>query len=209
MVRTVFFPEDGLPAVRERLQEHLPYLAELLRRKPEDIASDILGAAAPYALHDGEAPLSVSRMRKQLVKLNRETTSLLKTLDALHNQTVAALKVRIHPPQRANRFFSDLRDLLPELSSATQTLLSDLPDKAEKKEGTELWPDSLKSQLVWDCFEIFEKYRPGEASTTTGGDFRDFVSRVFEITTGKRDADLERPVKEVLREIRKGHAPTS
>lgn len=53
-------------------------------------------------------------------------------------------------------------------------------------------------ELVAGCYKLFEKYRPGKARTTAGGDFRTFVSRVFELSTGE-ERDLEAQVKEYLK----------
>ena len=64
-----------------------------------------------------------------------------------------------------------------------------------------------KRSLALRCIEIFERYRPGEASTTTGGHFRTFVSRVYEIATGEQDADLEKAVKEAVKLVKKRGLP--
>jgi len=57
---------------------------------------------------------------------------------------------------------------------------------------------SANEELVAGCYKLFEKYRPGEATTTAGGDFRTFVSILHELSTGEKN-DLERQVKEYLK----------
>jgi hypothetical protein len=43
--------------------------------------------------------------------------------------------------------------------------------------------------LVFDCLEIFEKFRPGEATGTIGGPLYEFINCVFEYATGHPSPD--------------------
>ena len=43
--------------------------------------------------------------------------------------------------------------------------------------------------LVYECLEIFKKFRPGEATCTIGGPFYKFVCSVFDYATGRLSAD--------------------
>ena len=57
-------------------------------------------------------------------------------------------------------------------------------------------------ELVAGCYKLFDKYRPGEARTTAGGNFRTFVSIFHQLSTGKQN-DLEWQVRAYLKNIRR------
>ena len=58
-------------------------------------------------------------------------------------------------------------------------------------------------ELVAGCCNLFDKYCPGKASTTAGGDFRTFVSILHQLSTGEQN-DLEYQVKKYLK-IKRGN----
>lgn len=92
---------------------------------------------------------------------------------------------------------SEILDLLNLISSIAQQETKELPVGAGKQ-APYPEPDHAERELVRECLRLFETYRPGEASTTVGGDFREFVSRIYEMATGKSEVDLTRRVRQAI-----------
>jgi hypothetical protein len=96
---------------------------------------------------------------------------------------------------RDSRLLSML-DLIVTVSEGAIAELS--ADKGGGKKQSILG-GTADEELVASCHSLFQLHRPGKASTTTGGDFRTFVSLVYYISTGKAHVDLERPIKKHIR----------
>ena len=96
---------------------------------------------------------------------------------------------------------SEILDLLELISSIAQQESQNLEIGTGK---SAFYPESdhAQNELVRDCLRLFEIYRPGEASTTEGGDFRVFTSRLYEIATGKPEVNMIRRVRRVLKDYR-------
>lgn len=96
---------------------------------------------------------------------------------------------------------SRLLSMLDAIAEASERALATLAEKRDK--GGPIKQPMLgapaNDELVIGCLNLFEDCRPGEASTTEAGDFRTFVSIVYELSTGKKDVDLVRPVKRSIR----------
>ena len=90
--------------------------------------------------------------------------------------------------------------MLDRLGEAASQATGDLADRGGSARMP--WGTSAKEEIVAGCFHIFERLCPGEASTTVGGPFRSFVSRVYELATDKKDVDLEHAVKKNLPRLR-------
>ncbi len=90
--------------------------------------------------------------------------------------------------------------MLDQLGTAASQTTGDLRDRGGSARMP--WGTSAKEEIVAGCFHIFERLCPGEASTTVGGPFRSFVSRVYELATDKKDVDLEHAVKKNLPRLR-------
>ena len=76
-----------------------------------------------------------------------------------------------------------------------------IPDKGGEKKQSILG-GAADEELVASCHNLFQLHRPGKASTTTGGDFRTFVSLVYDLSTGQKDVDLEQPIKKHIRKFK-------
>jgi len=97
---------------------------------------------------------------------------------------------------------SRLLSMLDGIVAASEEALAELQaDKGGSRQQSILG-GSANEELVASCQRLFEQHRPGEASTTEGGDFRDFMTLVYEVSTGEMGVDLERPVKEHMRRLR-------
>ena len=92
---------------------------------------------------------------------------------------------------------SEILDLLELISNIAQQEVEELYIGNGKKAS---YPeaDHPEYELVRDCLRLFETYRPGEASTTEGGDFRGFVSLIYEMATGQSGVDLTRRVRNTI-----------
>lgn len=89
-------------------------------------------------------------------------------------------------------------DLIRDYLSRLQAGLSKIPKKLDGGGKPE---DHAKHWLVIRCFDIFETYRPGIASTTDGGPFHTFVSIVYELATRERGVDFGRHIRSIFHAI--------
>jgi hypothetical protein len=99
---------------------------------------------------------------------------------------------------------SRLLSMLDSIVKASGQALAELPEKDPG--GTvkqRILGGSANDELVAGCHKLFRLYRPGKASTTTGGDFRTFVSLVYRLSTGEAHVDLERPIKKHISKFKR------
>ena len=97
---------------------------------------------------------------------------------------------------------SRLLSMLGLIVTASEGALDELlADKGGTKKQSILGGTANK-ELVVSCHDLFQLHRPGKASTAQGGDFRAFVSLVYELSTGEKDADRERSVKEYIKNFK-------
>jgi hypothetical protein len=158
-----------------------------------DLSSQYVDAPTRKKLHEG------------LKLLRKSAGTVAGMLERGEPYLLAALNMH-GVPQEQLKSESQTLNILWGLSISAHGALSNLqltgPASGQK---AATWPP--KRALAFQCLEIFDRYRPGEASSTEGGPFRTFVSYVYEIATGERTADLESPVKEVLKLVRENGLP--
>ena len=65
---------------------------------------------------------------------------------------------------------------------------------------------SANEELVARCYKLFNNFRPGEAKSTQGGDFRTFVSLCHQLSTGEAN-DCERQIKHHIKNVRQQQHP--
>ena len=103
----------------------------------------------------------------------------------------------------AERKGSRLLSLLDAIVGASERALEKLPQKdLGGPFKQQMLGAPANDELSNGCLRLFEEYRPGEAKTTAEGDFRTFVSIVYELSTDKKDVDLDQPVKRSIRSLR-------
>ena len=103
---------------------------------------------------------------------------------------------------RDSRLLSMLGLIVTASEGALEELLA---DKGGSKKQSILG-GTANEELVASCHNLFQLHRPGKASTATGGNFLAFVSLVYELSTGEKDVDLERPVKEYIKKLKQGRS---
>ena len=102
---------------------------------------------------------------------------------------------------------SRLLSMLDGIVEACDRALTELPADVGGSMKETILGLAANIELVAGCHRLFEKFLPGEATTTAGGAFRHFVSSVYELSTGRMDVDLERSVKAYARSIKSYNLP--
>jgi hypothetical protein len=180
-------------ALRARAEKCLPRALELL--KPRTLPDRLEGGAAILRVAEdfvrwralAASSPSAAAACKELDELARWADEGLGRLDSLGPWllTTGALPAR------------DLGSKRQDL----ETLRDDAKRWAQRVGGkpgqSPLWPAPPKRELVVECLNLFERCRPGEASTR--GDFARFVAELYQLAAGEI-ADLERPIKDVMAE---------
>lgn len=199
-------PADWEPVSREiqqaigaRAEELLPRLVEILgdgaKSDRDEAEAAVLYCASGYArdleLFD-TAPTSAT-VRLELDRMlawMKEGEALLDSMSPLF-ETLGA----VNPADR-----QALERILKELRNAVEWL----------DEGiVERWPSSNqklwifpKREFVIAALDLFDRYRPGEASTHQGGpsasNFASFVSLLHQLTTGEPAVSLDKPIRDVV-----------
>lgn len=103
--------------------------------------------------------------------------------------------------------FKDIDGYLQSLARTASSQAGEIKEVREDhnlkgRAGSFPEPDHLMIEFVRDCLRVFENFRPGDASSTEGGPFREFVSTVHELRTGEEGVDYKRRVARVMREWR-------
>ncbi len=97
---------------------------------------------------------------------------------------------------------SRLLSMLDAIVEASERALEKVPKDKGGSIKQPMLGGPAKNELANGCLALFEEYRPGDAKTSEGGDFRTFVSLVFELSTGEKDVDLDQPVKTGKRNLK-------
>ena len=224
-------PGREYPPLDEELLDHA--IADLgdAARKNHDTITDVTERIGfIIALHRtlrvfDENPPRISDIRSNLTTVMesaKELSSLISALDYLSLRELRQHGAFRHPSltipidstkRRGNELIaiaegkgSRLLSLLDAIVEASERALKKLP---KKDKGGSIKQPMLgappNDELVNFCLELFEKYRPGEAKTTEAGDFQIFVSRVYELSTGENNVDLDQPVKRSIRNLKQKH----
>lgn len=99
--------------------------------------------------------------------------------------------------------FLDFLDELAAASSAAASVIQDVGGgNARPFFGTH-----PEREVAPGCLELFERYQPGKASRSASSPFGHFVSLVWEMATGERDASLEKPIRNALEARKRGRKP--
>ncbi len=96
---------------------------------------------------------------------------------------------------------SRLLSMLESIVEASKQALAELPEDRGGSIKQPMLGESANKELVAGCYKLFDQYRPGKAKRTKGGDFETFVSYLYELSTGEKDVDLERPIREHLQNV--------
>lgn len=210
-------PKHVDPKLKNRadylMEEILNQLGPQAKAKPDDARLSVIFAASlyqPLAEHYAKAP-SRKKLREQLEVLRDSAGRVATLYERRDLYLLGALHMHGLPEDEVRALgwgqSSPGLDFLKRLCAAAHAAIVNLP-LAGSVGGQKASSTPPKRALALWCWEIFESYRPGKASTTEGGDFRGFVTLVYEIATGELDADLETPVKEAVALVRDQGSPT-
>ncbi len=78
-------------------------------------------------------------------------------------------------------------DLVIEQKESPEVKRGGRPKKTEKLFAVRL------------CFQLFDRYRPGEASTYEGGDFNRFCELMYEVATDTSEPHMLRSIKQFFK----------
>lgn len=175
----------------------------------------ILAAAEDYLFHvenhkNAPRPSDVKARLLELHELALRLHRLVHNLDSLTLSKLEDAGLFDHPLVRrmqghdapsehqclSERKGSVLLSLLKAIGKASEIALASI----EQDEGGSSRPFgvSAEDELAGLCLDIFEKARPGEATSAENGDFSIFVAYVSEIATGKQTSVIK-PVKRACR----------
>ena len=187
--------------IQERLDEQLPSVLELLNIEAEDkediVDSQIFEIAKTYSFLQQAKKTRISDIRHEAIELKELSDQLIKKLAGMSVLTARVLCYQIKPPFKINPFIDTLNRFSDALTKQIEKLGP--PSSSDSRVIT---PDNLKYNLVSQCYEVFEEYRPGDARSTHEGPFAEFARCVYEIATGEI-AELESTIKKVIRDRKK------
>lgn len=186
------------------LPEILTLLGPKAQAEPKNVKVSVVQAAQMYLTLKGFYDQVPSRkeLREFLEGVEKTAGKLAGLLRNADLIKIAALYMYGLPEKEAWALRSGGRSLFVDLARMISLMAQGARESlllSGGAAGRKAWTLPPKRELALECLQIFDEYRPGEAKTTEGGDFRAFVGYVYEIATGERDADLEKPVKEAVK----------
>lgn len=194
-------PESLDPKLKRRAEELLDVILDVLgpqaKAKPDGVRFSVILTASlyqPLLEHYAKAP-SRKKLRQRLEALRNSASGAAAVLESRDPYLLAALHMHGLPEDEVAG--CSRLDILKRLCLVAYVAVLNLPLEGPVG-GQKVSATPPKRALAFRCLEVFERYRPGKASSTEGGDFRAFVGYVYEIATGEQDADLEKPVKEAI-----------
>ena len=187
--------------IQERLNEQLPCVLKLLNIETEDsgdvVDSQIFEIAITYSFLLQANKTRISDIRREAIELKNLGNKLIAKLAGMSQYTARLLCYQVKPPIKINPFIKTLDRFSGALTKQIEQLGT--PSSSDSRIVT---PDNPKYILADQCFEVFEQYRAGDASSTPEGPYAKFVRCVYEITTGEI-AELESTIKKVIRNRKK------
>jgi len=202
----------------QRATKLLPSILSLLRHKDEELAglvAEIFDAAYGCAL-ETETPRERLPERKRIAELRaavRDIQRLLETLDELDTFTLIGIEHLIFDsglPERTggviDRAFP--REKLPVFLTTYRNVLEAYIALAEQGEHTFYTPDGPRAGLVSEAHKISRYHLGPEVKTTPGSDFSLFVSLIFEMATGERDASFAGAISRYARSAERADVDT-
>jgi hypothetical protein len=181
--------------IHARAEEIIPramqHLGEAAAADRDDAESTILHCAREYARNvelSSAAPSSAAVLDEleRWGAWSREGGSLLAALAPLF-ETLGALDAA-----QRERWLDSVREMAEAAESLSAGVYERWPDPAQP-----LWI-APKRELVVAALDLFERYRPGVASSNETGDFAAFVSLIHQLATGEAAAPLDRSIREVV-----------
>jgi len=203
------WPPDLVQRVQLLDKNIIELLGPKAKKGSRTVMGDVLLAATQYlelSKHYDEAPTR-NKLRKKLELLRDNAGTVAGMLESGEPHLLAALTMHGAPQdeiEARSQTLNVLWNLCVSAHAAIFNLELDGPASGQK---AATWPP--KRALAYHCYEIFNRYRPGEASSTAGGNFQEFVGYVYEVARGQGDADLETPIKQVLALVREQNLPAS
>lgn len=187
--------------IQKRLGEQLPSVLELLNIEAEDsrdvVDSQIFEIAITYSFLQQANKTRISDIRREAIELKKLSNKLIAKLAGMSTLTARFVCYQIKPPFKINPFVDTLNQFSDALTKQIEKL-----GPPSSSDSRIVAPDNLKYILADQCFEVFEQYRAGDASSTPEGPYAEFVRCVYEIATGEI-AELESTIKKVIRNRKK------
>ena len=172
----------------------------------EGFKSDLEEIAPPGTFHHDRAALP-SEQRQEF----RELQAKIRALQTCFRRMNWASQERLaeaSPPE----MWDELDNRLNRAISKIEAAIENVPNPS----GGPV-PNEYPRDHVDECLSTFSGYRPGEASSDEGSDFRKYVYIIHELAAGEREGDyvgdtkrrlnFERAIKEVLRLERERKGP--
>jgi len=187
--------------IQERLGGQLPYLLKLLNIgtnvSKNKVDSQIFEIVITYSFLLQADKTRISDIRREAIELKKLSNKLIAKLASMSQRTARFVCYQIKPPFKINPFVDTLNRFSDALTKQIEKLGP--PSSSDSRIVT---LDNPKYILVDQCFEVFEQYRAGDASSTPEGPFAEFARCVYEIATGE-EAELESTIKKVIRNRKK------
>ena len=200
--------DETLDEIEGRAEQRFVRLLKILgsraQRREEHAKGEILWLADLLA--------RLTRVKESAPQIKEVRNDLRKIAGRL-SQAADLFEGLDHPAFRALVNVGMDPDYLKALSEGAHSFpvsfmrrLSSLADDANKElasHGAGAWPLATKREFIVECLTVFDRYRPGEASSkarAVGGDFHEFVALVFTVATGEQASDFESSIKRVVLE---------
>jgi hypothetical protein len=152
--------------------------------------------AAAFYREEARAPLP--RRREARESLQRITHTFQQAITALREMDQAAF-IEMCGHDDAPMSPEDYDSLLNRLGRVRE-IATNAQQASHLQKPDDGRPTKLAERgLVTRCYNIFEYYRHGVATTSCLGDFRSFTECVYTLATGGKEGNLERQIKYVLR----------
>jgi cell division protein FtsB len=200
------FDELKLPGPTRALDEAIAFLAPQTTEDHEFAVERVTRLACLFYcwLHAEKSSPRVSVVRAEVAKLAADVQRLSDTFNSLDDSTYSELaKTGLAEPHKSfltagfSEYFSDADDFKNDWTSRLDALSEAIALKLAKFD--EIYPrdvggrnnlmhysmGSAKWNLVYRARYIFDDFRPGVATGTEGGEFHEFVKRIFELATNK------------------------
>jgi len=162
------------------------------REEAEYLLVEILvgvGKQNALGLSDGKR----KEVTRELQDIQRCASDLVDALDSLGLSTLMRLSHGIEEYYSESEKPSDVkfRERCQDLAKIAKKLIPGSPGP-----GRPFAQDKFFSVML--LYEIFDRYRPGQASTYDDGDFKRFCEMLYEAMTGEREPNLTRSIKRCL-----------
>lgn len=164
-------------------------------KKIWDLVSTLMNNSAPDARISSNERAALTK--KEIAKIDTAAQKLLDLLVSVSWPSDGIVTNRLDGHIIENAPRPDDWDNLTALKHMLDRLVTELKEPViGPRRGAP--GDLFKMITVERCYNLFDYYCPGKASTHEGGKFATFVQRIYEAATGNTDVSLEHHIKVVV-----------